>query len=214
MTIADVAQPRSTPPARPGRRRVLGIAAVVLVLVLAGTAMAASAYYDSVPAPNQVRPAHAVADIRAVPRPVLDAFVAALDPEFYAEGSWPWTGSVITRRYVVHAAQDGHEDDVRSGIMAAKLEDQYAPAEILGFYLNSATFERGAVGVEAAALAHFGKPAARLTVAEAALLATQLTGDGSPRDARAEWERIVDVMVEKTWLSPEQRSALIFPDVR
>lgn len=214
MTIADVEQPHPVPPTRGGRGRVLGIAAGALVLALGGAGIAASGYYDSVPMPNQVRTDHAVAKLAEVPQPVLNAFVAALDPEFYAERSWPWTGSVITRRYATLAAQDGHEGSLRNGIMAAKLEDTYSAPEILGFFLNTATFERGAVGVEAAARAHFGKSTSQLSVAEAALLATQLTGDGPARDVRAEWERILDAMVERAWLSPQERSALIFPAAR
>ena len=56
-------------------------------------------------------------------------------------------------------------------IVAAYLENLYSKQEILEMYLNKVYFGDGLHGVEAAARGYFGKPAAELDVAEAALLA-------------------------------------------
>jgi penicillin-binding protein 1A len=55
--------------------------------------------------------------------------------------------------------------------VAARLERQFTKDEILGMYLNKVYFGDGLYGVEAASLGYFGKHAAEVSVAEAALLA-------------------------------------------
>lgn len=62
------------------------------------------------------------------------------------------------------------------------IEALWPKRRILEVYLNSAEFGRGVWGVEAASRRYFGKPAARLDRAEAALLAAVLP---SPKRLRA-----------------------------
>ncbi|MBI1196372.1 MAG: PBP1A family penicillin-binding protein [Phenylobacterium sp.] len=52
-----------------------------------------------------------------------------------------------------------------------QLEQTYSKAQILGMYLSRANFGSGAYGLEAAARRYFNKPAAKLTLKEAAMLA-------------------------------------------
>ena len=56
-------------------------------------------------------------------------------------------------------------------LVALQIESQFSKKEILEAYLNQISFGPGAQGVEAAAELFFGKPAAQLNLAEAALLA-------------------------------------------
>ena len=56
-------------------------------------------------------------------------------------------------------------------LVALRLEGQFTKDEILALYLNKVYFGDGLYGVEAASLGYFGKPAAEVGVAEAALLA-------------------------------------------
>jgi penicillin-binding protein 1A len=56
-------------------------------------------------------------------------------------------------------------------ILAALLEAEYSKEQILELYLNKVYFGSGLYGAEAAAMGYFGKHAADLSVAEAALLA-------------------------------------------
>jgi penicillin-binding protein 1A len=60
---------------------------------------------------------------------------------------------------------------LREAIVAERLEDLYSKDEILELYLNRVYFGNGLYGAEAAARGFFGKTAAELTLAEAALLA-------------------------------------------
>lgn len=56
-------------------------------------------------------------------------------------------------------------------VLALLLEAEYSKDQILELYLNKAYFGSGLYGAEAASMGYFGKPAADLTVSEAALLA-------------------------------------------
>jgi penicillin-binding protein 1A len=56
-------------------------------------------------------------------------------------------------------------------VYAVELERAYSKQQILGMYVSRANFGSGAYGLEAAARRYFNKPAARLTIKEAAMLA-------------------------------------------
>jgi len=60
---------------------------------------------------------------------------------------------------------------LKEALLATRLEALYSKEEILELYLNKVYFGDGLFGVEAAAQGYFGKSAAQLNVAEAALLA-------------------------------------------
>jgi 1A family penicillin-binding protein len=60
---------------------------------------------------------------------------------------------------------------VQEAVVAGLLESDYSKDQILELYLNKVYFGSGLYGAEAAALGYFGKHAADLDVAEAALLA-------------------------------------------
>src|SRR6185369_17611301 len=73
--------------------------------------------------------------------------------------------------------------------------------EILANYLNAAYFGAGAFGVDAAAHRYFGKKAADLDVAEAAMLAglirapSHLAPSRNPKAARRRGEIVLEAMV-------------------
>ena len=93
--------------------------------------------------------------------------------------------STLTMQYIknvlVTEASNGAELEAARGRSATRklrevrlalaLEKRYSKAEILQRYLNIAYFGSGAYGVEAASRRYFSKPAAALTLAEAATLA-------------------------------------------
>ena len=206
MTLADIAEPADNPasvlPARRrGQRLVVGVS--IALLLFAGGATALTYYYDSVPLPeNNV--SYPIVPVAELPPPVTNAFIAAIDPGFYASND-----SLITRRYVVIASGADEESGWRTWVMANKAEAGYTKTEILDQYLNRADYGRGAVGLVAAAQTYFHKSGAQLTVAEAALLAVQLHPD---RPApKAGWDQVLDTMVERDWLSPAERNRLTFP---
>ncbi|MFN8532602.1 MAG: penicillin-binding protein 1C [Dehalococcoidia bacterium] len=90
----------------------------------------------------------------------------------------PSGASTLTQQLVRTAWLDPHERADRSlarklkeAALAILLERRLSKAEILAAYLNSVPYGSRATGIEAASFAYFGKPAAQLDLAEAALLA-------------------------------------------
>ncbi|HET7219417.1 MAG TPA: PBP1A family penicillin-binding protein [Vicinamibacterales bacterium] len=128
---------------------------------------------------------------RVSPR-MIEAIVAVEDRRFYAHygldpiriagaalrnvraGAIREGGSTITQQ-LARAGQLSpartFERKIREAAIALRLEERYTKAEILEAYLNTVYFGEGFYGVEAAARGYFGKAAADLGVAEAALLA-------------------------------------------
>jgi membrane peptidoglycan carboxypeptidase len=114
-----------------------------------------------------------------LPAYVPAAVVASVDPSFYGD-----SGARISRQYARAAtglAGTSYLDRARALVLGWKLEDTYSKQEILEFYLNTVYFGRNAYGIGAAAEVYFRKPAAQLSLAEAAVLAGVL---GAPGDGR------------------------------
>ncbi|RSM64255.1 hypothetical protein DMB66_20320 [Actinoplanes sp. ATCC 53533] len=216
MTLVDAAPPpsdaRSAAPAwRNGPRWIAGILAA-LILAATAAVVGATYYYDGVPAPAPLPVSHPVVQVKDLPLPVSNAFVAAVDPDFYGSRNIAMSSSLLTRRYMVIASDTAGADaesSWRIRVMADKFEAEYGQPEILGFYLNDADYGSGAVGLVAAARTYFRKPAKQLTVAEAARLAVRLDPDRP--DPKAGWARVLDTMVERGWLGSAERNKLTFP---
>jgi penicillin-binding protein 1A len=85
-------------------------------------------------------------------------------------------------------------------VLATRLEKEFTKAQILEMYLNKVYFGDGLYGVEAASLGYFGKHAADVDVAEAALLAGLVKSPStyaptvSPERARARRNTVLLVM--------------------
>src|SRR5439155_4231866 len=89
-------------------------------------------------------------------------------------------GSTLTQQYVKNvlasagvqgATSETLARKVREARYAIALEDKLTKTQILERYLNIVYFGEGAYGVESAAHRYFGVTAAKLTVAQSALLA-------------------------------------------
>jgi penicillin-binding protein 1A len=97
-------------------------------------------------------------------------------------------------------------------VYAIELERAYTKAQILGLYLSRVYFGDGAYGIEAASARYFNKPAAKLTIREAAMLAAIMKAptDYNPADnpeKSAERTRLVlDAMVETGAITAGQRA--------
>ncbi|NUT31560.1 MAG: penicillin-binding protein [Hamadaea sp.] len=231
---------------RRGRRLLVWLA--VLVVLLGSGTLVATVYYDSVEElyPESLERRQTTSVLAAdgttqlaqlgvenrisvsmdeLPDKVRNALIAGEDEDFYESD-----GSVIARQYVRIATeqpQDSVGGKVRGWVLARKLEDRYDKKSILGMYLNTIDFGRGAHGVEKAAQAYFAKSARDLTVAEAAVLGAVIHapyGDGGalsaydpeahPNTARERWAYVLDTMVEQGWLSQDERSQQQLPRVR
>lgn len=94
--------------------------------------------------------------------------------------------------------------------VAREIEKKFTKEEILQLYLNQIYFGQGAWGIEAAAQEYFGKPAAKLTLSEAATLAALPRAPSrlNPRNDRKlalEGRKVVlERMVEEEMITPEQ----------
>jgi penicillin-binding protein 1A len=131
-------------------------------------------------------------DIDRLPAYVPAAFVAIEDRRFYEHagvdplgmaralmadlgaGRAAQGGSTITQQLARNLFLSSDRTLERKGqemIYAAELEQAYSKKQILGMYLSRIYFGSGAYGLEAAAERYFNKPAARLTLREAAMLA-------------------------------------------
>ncbi len=138
------------------------------------------------------------ADLDALPPYVPAAFVAIEDRQFYHHpGFNPWGmlsaaiynfthpgsglrgGSTITQqlaRNLFLTPAQTYRRKAQELILAVWLEAHFSKKQILALYLNRVNFGGGAYGIEAAAQRYFNKPAANLTLGEAALLAATMKG--------------------------------------
>lgn len=100
-------------------------------------------------------------------------------------------------------------------VYAVQLERAYSKKQILGLYLSRANFGSGAYGLEAAAARYFNKPASKLTIREAAMLAAVMKSPthydpALQPQANAERARLVlDAMVETGAITPAQRATAL-----
>ena len=126
-----------------------------------------------------------------IPLVMKQAIIAAEDRNFYSNpgfdirgitravlgvvtGRFAGGGSTITQqlaRAVFLTPEFSVERKLREILLAVQISEQYSKDEILALYLNQIAFGNLAYGIEAAANVYFDKPAADLTLAEAAMLA-------------------------------------------
>ncbi len=138
-----------------------------------------------------------------------------VNPWALARAGWQWArhgrivsgGSTITMQVarILDAAPGSTRSPLGKGVQmlrALQLEAHLSKDEILSLYLERAPFGGTIEGVEAASWAYLGKPASRLSHAEAALLAvlpqapTRLRPDRNPEAARVARDKVLERMVE------------------
>ena len=132
-------------------------------------------------------------------------------------------GSGITQQYVKNAYLNDSRTltrKLRELAIAVKLSREFSKDQILGFYLNTVYFGRGAYGIQAAAHAFFGEDVSKLTVAQGAVLAAQLRAPSyydpavHPGQARSRWQYVIDGMVQIKRLTQSQADALTYPTTK
>ncbi|WP_345434355.1 penicillin-binding protein [Actinoallomurus vinaceus] len=176
----------------PGDLRTPPVAQRSVILAADGSKLATFYYENRLDVPlNKVAPIMrkailAIEDSRFYEHGGLDfkATVRALASNL-AAGEVTQGGSGITQQYIKNllvetADNDAERREARAETPSRKLRElRYAVAiekqltkdQILERYLNIAYFGSGAYGIEAASRHYFGKPAAQLSLADAALLA-------------------------------------------
>ncbi|MBI5131199.1 MAG: penicillin-binding protein 1A [Rhodopseudomonas palustris] len=133
--------------------------------------------------------------IQAVPKLVINAFLAAEDKNFYEHGGIDYQG--MARAMLLYAQNIGSNRrpqgastitqqvaknflltnevsftrKIKEALLAMRIERAYSKDRILELYLNEIYLGLGAYGVAAASLVYFDKSVNELTVSEAAYLA-------------------------------------------
>ncbi|WP_327677182.1 transglycosylase domain-containing protein [Kitasatospora sp. NBC_00458] len=144
-----------------------------------------------------------------------------------AKGEGTQGGSTITQQYVKNTYLSQKQSvtrKVKELFIAIKVDATESKDEILSSYLNTSYYGRGAYGVQAAAQQYFGVDASALDAAQGAYLAALLNAPSAYDVATAtpagrqnavnRWNYVLDGMVKEGWLSPEERAATTFPEVR
>jgi penicillin-binding protein 1A len=133
--------------------------------------------------------------IQAVPKLVINAFLAAEDKNFYEHGGLDFTGiaraainylqnfgsnrhpqgaSTITQQVAKNfllTNEVSMSRKIKEALLALKIERTYSKDKILELYLNEIYLGLGAYGIASASLTYFEKGVNELTVQEAAYLA-------------------------------------------
>lgn len=177
-----------------------------------------------------------VVSLRSLPRYVPQAFVAVEDQRFYQHDGVDIVGvagalkdalsgrlrgaSTITQQLVGNMHPDIIDRTDRSPMRklreqaaAREMEKHYTKEQILEAYLNFIHFGSRYYGIESAAQHYFGKPAARLTLAEAATLAALPKGPAiydpsrHPDRARARRNLVLSLMAEQRYITAAQAAA-------
>ncbi|THD64769.1 transglycosylase domain-containing protein [Phenylobacterium sp.] len=171
-------------------------------------------------------------DLTRVPSYVPAAFVSIEDRRFYEHSGFDPVGmaramiadlekgkaregaSTITQqlaRNLYLSADQTIERKADELVIAVKLEQTYSKKQILALYLSRVYFGSGAYGLEAASQRYFNKPAAKLTVREAAMLAgilkspTAYDPADNPEKSAERTKLVLDAMVETGAISEAER---------
>jgi penicillin-binding protein 1A len=168
--------------------------------------------------------------IQAVPKLVINAFLAAEDKNFYEHGGIDYSG--MARAALLYAQNFGSNRrpqgastitqqvaknflltnevsftrKIKEALLAMRIERAYSKDKILELYLNEIYLGLGAYGIAAASLVYFDKSVNELTVAEAAYLAAMPKAPGALHPVRNHdraVERrnyVIDRLLENGWI--------------
>jgi penicillin-binding protein 2D len=174
--------------------------------------------------------------LRSLPRYVPQAFIAVEDQRFYQHDGvdligvagavrdivrgQPRGASTITQQLVgnmhpeiIDRSDRGIGRKLREQAAAREMEKHYTKEQILEAYLNFIHFGRRYYGVDAAARYYFGKPAARLTLAEAATLAAIPKGPAlydpirHPVRTKTRRDVVLSLMAQQGYVTAQQAAA-------
>jgi penicillin-binding protein 1A len=175
-------------------------------------------------------------DLSELPEHVPQAVMGVEDRDFYEHngisatgiaralftnvraGSVRQGGSTITQQYIKNAAvgaEQTYTRKVQEAALAVKLEREYSKDEILGFYLNTIYWGRGAYGIQAAAKTYFDVDASELTLNQAATLAGMIASpsnlDPAENPDRVDGRRQVALtgMLEQGWIDQADHDAAV-----
>ena len=174
--------------------------------------------------------------IETVPKKLQHAFIAAEDKRFYDHNGWDPIGltraalsapskklkkqriggtSTITQQVAKNfLVGDDYSmtRKIREIAIARRMEEALSKDDIIELYLNEIYFGRGAYGVAAASLKHFGKPMDELTLAQMTYLGSvpkgpsnyRLDNDKGYKKAKQRQSYILGRMLEDGYITKEE----------
>jgi penicillin-binding protein 1A len=188
-----------------------------------------------------------VVSLKKLPEHVKRAFIAAEDADFFEHrgidyfglmravvleikyrliGGRRVGGSTITQqaaRTMLLTARQTYVRKLQEIVLAQRIEDALSKEEILHLYLNQIYFGSGAYGIEEAAQTYFKKPAAKLTLFEAAALASvpkspnRINPFSDAKRLKERQDYVLDQMVKHQFISAHDaeaaKQAPLFSDV-
>ena len=180
--------------------------------------------------------------IKDIPQQLQDATVAIEDYRFYSHsgldlhgigralvsnvkgGRLGQGGSTITQQLARNAYELGKQKTLsrklQEAVVALRLERKYSKKEILEGYLNEVYYGARSYGVQAASMRYFGKPAAKLDLAECAMLAgipqrpTEFDPFKNKPAARVRRNIVLARMAELAYITSEQARAAAEEPIR
>jgi membrane peptidoglycan carboxypeptidase len=119
----------------------------------------------------------------SLPKPLVDATIAASDPRFNDHAGYllsgldnpdshPTLAQKLAYDLLLFDEPPSLKRALRERILAAQIAARFGQEQVIEWYVNSANYGHYAFGIEPASELYFDKPAAKLTLAEAALLAS------------------------------------------
>ena len=224
---------------RPSRRRrylkraAIGLAAVIVVLAVAGgalwivtpsateaTALAgaqARQHGITYPGPavpeNFARPLVATEDHRFYSEPGVDVLAVGRVVQAKVTGGGDQGGATIEQqlaKMLYTPGQAGFNAELKQVVLAVKLNLAYSKQQILDLYAEVAYYGHGFYGLEQASCGYFGRPARDLTVVQGAMLAGVVNAPSvddpinDPANARARLEHVIARMVAVGYLTGAQ----------
>lgn len=168
-----------------------------------------------------------------IPRPLVEAFLAAEDRRFFSHAGLDYRGlarallanlrsgtirqggSTITQQVAKGFLSDEQTltRKLREAILSVRMESRLSKPQILEIYLNKIFLGQGAYGVAAAASRYFDKPLEDLSLAECALIAglarapSRYSPVGHPERALRRRGVVLHDMVEAGYIDAAQRDA-------
>ena len=154
-----------------------------------------------------------------LPNDLVLATLATSDPNFWKHPGFSLTGfrrdapKTLAQRLastlLLPSESPGLSRALRERLLAAQITSRFGREKVLEWYLNSANYGRMAYGVDAAALLYFGKSAAHLSLAEAAMLAAigevpALNPLDAPQAALERQKFAIQAMLAQRLITPQE----------
>lgn len=170
-------------------------------------------------------------DMKDVPQPLLDAFIATEDRRFYEHGGVDLRGLIRAAHHLISEGNKGQGGStitmqlarnmflsskktyirkINEILLALKIEKEFTKDEIMELYLNKIYLGQRAYGVASAAEVYYGKNLNELTLAEMAMIAglpkapSTLNPITSPTRAKERRHHVLERMLQQGFITQEQ----------